>query len=164
MPQAMEINLPPKEQKEPIEVKESNLLTIRVDEAGRYWWNLKTPTPENLPILIPPLRIDDSLGYMLNSDTLVGLLREQNTLNPKLNTLVLLHRESNYDDFVNILDDIDRLERSWNAYTAKKLGKEVEDLDKKERFSYRYAVGKWESKDDKIIESALEKARERGEI
>src|SRR3989304_1608505 len=68
MPQAMEINLPPKEQKEDIEVKESNLLSLRVDEAGRYWWNLKTPTPENLPILIPPLRIDDSLGYVLNSD------------------------------------------------------------------------------------------------
>ncbi len=164
MPQAMEINLPPKDQEEDIEVKESNLLTIRVDDAGRYWWNLKTPTPENLPILIPPLRIDDSLGYMLDSDTLVGLLREQNTLNPKLNTLILLHRKSNYDDFVNILDDIDRLERSWNAYTAKKLGKEVEDLAKEEKFSYRYAVGKWESKDDKIVESSLEKARERGEI
>ncbi len=164
MPQAMEINLPPKDQKEDIEIKESNLLTLRVDEAGRFWWNLKTPTPENLPMLIPPLRIDDSLGYVLNSDTLVGLLREQNTLNPKLNTLILLHRDSDYDDFVNILDDIDRLERSWNAYTANKLGKEVEELPKDQRFSYRYAVGKWENKDDKIIESALEKARERGEI
>ncbi len=164
MPQAMEINLPPKDQKEDIEVKESNLLTLRVDEAGRFWWNLKTPTPDNLPILIPPLRIDDSLGYVMNSDTLVGLLREQNTLNPKLNTLILLHRKSNYDDFVNILDDIDRLERSWNAYTAKKLNKKVEDLEKGEKFSYRYAVGKWEDKDDKIMASSLEKARERGEI
>jgi biopolymer transport protein ExbD len=103
MPQAMEINLPPKDQKEEIEVKESNLLTIRVDDAGRFWWNLKTPTPENLPLLIPPLQVADTLGYVLNSDTLVGLLREQNTLNPKLNTLVLLHREADYSDFVNIL-------------------------------------------------------------
>ena len=164
MPQAMEINLPPKDQKEDIEIKESNLLSIRVDDAGRYWWNLKTPTPDNLPILLPPLRIDDSLGYILNSDTLVGMLREQNTLNPKLSTLILLSRDSDYDDFVNILDDIDRLERAWNAYTAEKLGKEIEDLTKEERFSYRYAVGKWEPKDDKIIASALGKARERGEI
>jgi len=163
MPQAMEINLPPKDQKEEIEIKESNLMTIRVDDAGRFWWNLKTPTPENLPLLIPPLKTGDTV-YVLNSDTLVGLLREQNTLNPKLNSLILLHRDSDYSDFVNILDDIDRLERSWNAYTANKLGKDVEDLTKEERFSYRYAVGKWESKDDKIIASALEKARERGEI
>ena len=163
MPQAMEINLPPKDQKEEIEVKESNLLTIRVDDAGRFWWNLKTPTPDNLPLYLPPKNTGDTV-YVMNSDTLVGLLREQNTLNPKLNTLILLHRDADYADFVNILDDIDRLERSWNAYTANKLGKKLEDLTKEQRFSYRYAVGKWESKDDKIIASALEKARERGEI
>jgi biopolymer transport protein ExbD len=163
MPQAMEINLPPKEQEEEIEVKESNLMTIRVDEAGRFWWNLKTPTPDNLPILLPPLRVADT-AYVLNSDTLVGLLRAQNTENPKLNTLILIHRDGDYADFVNILDDIDRLERSWNAYTANKLGKKVEDLTKDEKFSYRYAVGKWESKDDKIIASALEKARAGGEL
>ncbi len=163
MPQAMEINLPPKDQEEDIEIKESNLLTIRVDDAGRFWWNLKTPTPENLPLLIPPVKTGDTV-YVMNSDTLVGLLREQNTLNPKLNTLVLMHRDADYSDFVNILDDIDRLERSWNAYTANKLNKEVEDLAKDEKFSYRYAVGKWESKDDKIIATSLEKARERGEL
>jgi len=163
MPQAMEINLPPKDQKEDIEIKESNLLTIRVDEAGRFWWNLKTPTPDNLPLLLPPLKTEDT-SYVLNSDTLIGLLKERNTENPKLNTLILIHRDGDYSDFVNILDDIDVLERSWNNYTANKLGKEVEDLTKDERFSYRYAVGKWESKDDKIMISALEKARERGEI
>ena len=53
MPQAMEINLPPaEEQDEEIEVKESNLLTIRVDEESRYWWNIKRTSPENLPQLI----------------------------------------------------------------------------------------------------------------
>jgi biopolymer transport protein ExbD len=163
MPQAMEINLPPKEQTEEIEVRETNLLTIRVDDAGRFWWNLKTPTPENLPLLLPPMNANDTV-YTLSSDTLVGLLRERNTENSKLNTLILIHRDANYDDFVNILDDIDRLERSWNAYTAERLGKKVEDLTKEEKFSYRYAVGKWESRDDKIIASALEQAQERGDI
>jgi hypothetical protein len=134
-----------------------------VDDAGRYWWNLKTPTPDNLPLLLPPLKIDDTT-FALNSDTLVGLLREQNTKNPKLSTLVLISRDADYNDFVDILDDIDRLERSWNAYTAEKLGKKVEDLTREEKFSYRYAVGKWESRDDKIIASALEKAHAGGEI
>jgi biopolymer transport protein ExbD len=163
MPQAMEINLPPKDQEEEIEVKESNLMTIRVDEAGRFWWNLKTPTADNLPNLLPSLKTNDT-AYVLNSDTLIGLLREQNTLNAKLSTLILIHRDGDYADFVNILDDIDVLERKWNAYTANQKNIKVEDLAKADRFSYRYAVGKWESKDDKIIASALQKARERGEI
>lgn len=164
MPQAMEINLPPKDQEDvEIEVQESNLLTIRVDEEGRFWWNLKIPTPDNLPLLLPPLNPNDTV-YTLSSDTLVGLLRERNTENSKLNTLILLHRDANYDDFVNILDDIDRLERSWNAYTADRLGKKVDELTKTERFSYRYAVGKWQSRDDKIIASAVEKAIKEGKL
>ena len=54
MPQAMEINLPPLED-DPLQVviKESNLLTIRVDGEGRFWWNLKMVTPDNLPLLLP---------------------------------------------------------------------------------------------------------------
>ncbi len=62
MPQAMEINLPPKEQKDPIEIKESNLLTIRVDGEGRYWWNLKQPTADNLPQLVPSYKEQAGLG------------------------------------------------------------------------------------------------------
>jgi hypothetical protein len=66
---------------------------------------------------------------------------------------------------VNILDEIDLIERSWNAYTAEQLGKKVEDLTKEDgKFSYRYAIGKWEERDDKIISAAVNQAIERGEI
>ncbi len=68
MPQAMEINLPPKDQDKPIEVKESNLLTLRVDGNSRYWWNLKTATPDNLPQLLPSAKDKpDSVAYKLNA-------------------------------------------------------------------------------------------------
>ncbi len=156
MPQAMEINLPPADQKdEVIEVKESNLLTIRVSEEGFYWWNLKTPTPDNLPLLLPPdPNRPDTVAYQLYNDTLRGLLKEQNQQNSKLNTLVLIHREANYADMVNILDEIDLIERSWNQYTAERLHKDVKDLTKEEKFSYRYAIGEWNPRDDKIIEAA----------
>ncbi len=164
MPQAMEINLPPKDQDEPIEVKESNLLSIRVDEHGRFWWNLKTPTPDNLPLFLPSAPKPDTVEYILDSDTLIGLLREQNTKNSRLNTLVLIHRDASYADLVNILDDIDLLERSWNAYTAKQLDVEIEDIPKDRKFSYRFAIGEWEPRDDKIIKSAAEQAMERGEL
>ncbi len=165
MPKAMEINLPPKETKDTkIDVAESNLLTIRVDANSRYWWNLKTPTPENLPRLLPSAKDKpDSVAYKLNADTLRTLLKNLNQANPKLNTLILLNRKAAYNDMVSILDQIDLLERSWNEYTAKQKGVKVEDLGT-DKFSYRYAIGDWEDRDDKIITDAETAARNRGEL
>src|SRR5210317_767795 len=54
MPQAMEINLPPEEEIEKkVDIRASNLLTIRVDEDGRYWWNIGFVKPDSLPELLP---------------------------------------------------------------------------------------------------------------
>ena len=165
MPQAMEINLPPKEQEDQVEVPESNLLTLRVDEESRFWWNLKTPTPENMPLLLPSAPDKpDSIAYQFWPDTLQGLLTAQNRENTRLNTLILIHKDATYADMVNILDEIDLIERSWNAFTAEDLGKKVEDLTKEEKFSYRYAIGEWEDKDNKIISWAINQAIERGEL
>ncbi len=166
MPQAMEINLPPADQTEQVEVKESNLLSIRVDNENRYWWNLKTPTPENLPELLPsePLAPTDTVTYRLNSDSLRGLLVTQNRANPRLNTLILINRKATYADMVNILDEIDVIERSWNAARAEELGKKVDELTREEKFSYRYAIGDWEDRDDKIIDAAIKKATEEGKL
>jgi hypothetical protein len=156
MPQAMEINLPPADQMDQeVEVKESNLLSIRVDGEGRFWWNLRTPTPDNLPIMLPPdPGRPDTVAYALWPDTLRGLLVAQNRENPKLNTLILIHRDADYSDMVNILDEIDLIERSWNRYQAEQLDKKLENLTKDERFSYRYAIGDWSDRDDKIIDAA----------
>jgi biopolymer transport protein ExbD len=166
MPQAMEINLPPEDTKdEKIEIKESNLLTLRVDNDSRFWWNLKTPSPDNLPILLPSsLDKPDTVAYVMNPDTLRGLLVEQINLNPKLSTLVLISRDAAYEDMVNILDEIDVIERSFNAFTAKQRGVKVEELKGEDKFSYRYAIGEWEERDDKIMEAAMKAAMERGEM
>ncbi|MFQ6008425.1 MAG: ExbD/TolR family protein [Candidatus Zixiibacteriota bacterium] len=170
MPQAMEINLPPIEQEQEVEVKESNLLTIRVDGESRFWWNLRTPSPDNLPLLLPPNPDrPDTVAYKLDPDTLRGLLMEQNRKNPKLNTLVLIHSDASYADMVDILDEIDLIERSWNAFKAKELGVKLDDLMNKpeyksEKFSYRYAIGDWEPRDDKIIKEAVSQAIERGDL
>jgi len=165
MPQAMEINLPPKDQMDQqVEVKESNLLTVRVDSEGRYWWNLRRTSPDNLPQLLPSAPTPDTVAYALNTDTLRNLLVEQNRENNKLSTLVLIHRDASYEDMVNVLDEIDLLERSWNDFTARQLGKKVEDLEGEEKFSYRYAMGDWEDRDDKIIEAAIAQAQANGEL
>lgn len=167
MPQAMEINLPPLDDiDKEVDIKESNLLSVRVDGEGRFWWNLKTPSPDNLPLLLPsaPLKDGDTITYRLDPDTLRNLLITQNRANPRLSTLILIHRDATYADMVDILDEIDLLERSWNASIAKTKGVDVDEIPKDDRFSYRYAIGDWEDRDNKIIEAAVAKAVERGEL
>lgn len=161
MPQAMEINLPPEDSGD-VEIAESNLLTIRVDGEGRFWWNLKRVSPENMPIMLPPSPDVIDTSYVFWSDTLQGLLIAQNRENNKLSTLIQIHREANYSDMVNILDEIDMIERSWNAFTAEEMGVKVDELTKGQKFSYRYAIGAWESRDDRIIEAAEKQTEEGG--
>jgi len=153
MPQAMEINLPkPEEMDEQLDIAESNLLTVRVDSLSRYWWHVKRAGEGNPPKLLPPdMNRPDSVAYKLDSDTLRALLMNLNQENPKLNTLILIHRNAKYEDLVNILDEIDFLERGWNAGLAQRLGKKVTELTEADnKFSYRYAVGEWEERDDRI--------------
>ncbi|RME23683.1 MAG: biopolymer transporter ExbD [Candidatus Zixiibacteriota bacterium] len=165
MPQAMEINLPPKEEEKPVEIKESNLLTLRVDDQSRYWWHLKAATPQNLPKLLPPdPNRPDTVAYALYSDTLRSLLMNLNRENPKLSTLILISPEAKYNDLINILDEIDVIERSWNQYTANQLGVKVEDLPRDKKFSYRYAVGDWEQRDDRIMAEAIAAAKAAGQL
>jgi len=161
----MEINLPPEEEQDTqVEVKESNLLTVRVDAEGRYWWNVKRATPENLPQLLPTAPgTPDTVGYRFNADSLRGLLVEQNRTNPKLSTLVLIHRDASYADMVNILDEIDVIERSWNYAIAERLDKKVSELTKEDgKFSYRYAMAPWEDRDNKVLEAAIAAAQAAG--
>ena len=162
MPQAMEINLPPEEEQDEVEIRQSNLLTIRVDGDSRYWWHIGMAS-ENLPELLPsdPDR-PDTVAYKLDPDTLRGLLVTQNRANPKLSTLVLIHPEATYADMVNILDEIDVIERSWNHAKAEQLGKKVKDLTRDEKFSYRYALGDWQVRDDRIQDAAVQAARQAG--
>ena len=65
---------------------------------------------------------------------------------------------------VNILDEIDLIERSWNQHTADQLGVKVEDIPSDQKFSYRYALGKWEDRDNRIMVWANEQAAHRGDL
>lgn len=166
MPQAMEINLPPKDEQDTnVDVKASNLLTIRVDAESRYWWHIGMAS-DSMPRLLPPdPKKPDSVAYQLWPDTLRNLLMDRNRANPKLNTLILINKDATYKDMVDILDEIDLIERSWNQYLANQLGKKVKDLTKDDgKFSYRYAIGDWEERDDRIQAAAEAAARAAGEI
>ncbi|MBI2428285.1 MAG: biopolymer transporter ExbD [Ignavibacteriales bacterium] len=93
-PQTMEINLPPSETK--AEVAESNLLTLRVTEDFRLFWNVGTEKP---------VTVDgtDKKEKLIN---LGKLLKDRNRANPKLITLIKVDGKAKYIDMVDIMDEL----------------------------------------------------------
>lgn len=138
-PQAMEINLP-EESEETIKMKKSDLLTVRVDDKEGYWWTWGEEGPVEF-----------------SQDSLRTLLHGANKSNPILSTLIVIHPEAKYSDFVDILDEIEVVEyvlREDEEFMDfyREANKTV--LDSAATFSYRYSTRPWVSKDDKKIEKA----------
>jgi hypothetical protein len=127
---------------------------------------MRRASQENLPKLLPPdPGRPDTVAYRLDTDTLRSLLITQNQANAKLSTLILIHRDGTYADMVDILDEIDYLERGWNAGLAERLDKKVSELTKEDgKFSYRYAIGDWQDRDDRIMSYAIQAAQASGEL
>ncbi len=88
-PQTMEINLPPDDVK--VEIAESNLITLRVNEKGEVFWNLGIETPEKIEFT-----------------KLRGFIRERAQANTKLVTLVKIDPKAKYEIMVNIMDELNQ--------------------------------------------------------
>ncbi len=86
-PQAMEINVPP-DDKNTVEVAESNLLTIRVAPDNTIYWNMAREPAKQVEFA-----------------DLHALLLERIKSNPKLITLLRIDRASTYKMMVDILDE-----------------------------------------------------------
>lgn len=93
-PQTMEINLPPAEAK--ADVAESNLLTLRITEDFRIFWNIGTEKPVTV----------DGADKKAKLIGLGKLLKERNNANPKLITLVKVDGKAKYIDMVDIMDEL----------------------------------------------------------
>jgi len=89
-PQTMEINLPPDKDVK-VEIAESNLLTLRINDKGEIFWNAGIESPK---------RVDPA--------ELHKFLKEKSQGNPKLTTLVKVAREGRYEMLVNIIDDLNQ--------------------------------------------------------
>lgn len=118
MPQAMEVNLPPTQN--PIPVAESRLLTLRVDAEGNLYWNMARETPQPIPF-----------------DSLRGLLLERNKKQPKLVTLVKMQKEAKYFRMVDVIDEIQIVERQL---------KEINP-----NFSYRFSLSPFSEYDKRVM-------------
>jgi len=133
MPQAMEVNLPdPEELEVEIDTKESQVLILRVDEEGALCKNIGRKIPDQIPF-----------------DTLRAILTEENVNEPKLATIVTIHEDAKYHALVDILDEIDLVERRFKAEA---------DPD----WSYRFTMKAWAPEDDRAIAKALERMSDEG--
>lgn len=87
-PQAMEVNLPPKDAK--VEVAQSNVMTVYVDDANRIFYRMA-----DLPL------------QRLQFKDLQQTFKDETRNNPELIILVKLHRKAKYKDMVDIMDELE---------------------------------------------------------
>jgi biopolymer transport protein ExbD len=86
-PQTMEINLPPDKEVK-VEIAESNLLTLRMNEKGELFWNVGIESPKRL-----------------ERDGLRAFLKQHVIDNPKLVALLKIDRAAKYNQMVEMIDD-----------------------------------------------------------
>lgn len=136
-PQAMEINLPPKEAEETeIKTKESELLTIRVDGKDRIFWSLGTKTPDTVSLSRLPTFLQEKIREI-----------------PGMMTVVKINKDARYSKMVEVLDRIELVEYRFRA--AQEAAIERGELEKgSELFSYRFSMAPWTRLDTKMIAEA----------
>jgi biopolymer transport protein ExbD len=110
-PQAMEVNLPPKDSK--VQVPESNVLTMLVRADERIYYRMGTGAIQSAEF-----------------NGLVNLFQENFKLNPELIILVKVSRTASYNMMVDIMDSLDLAQMKRFSLVAMKDEdvKEVEGL------------------------------------
>jgi biopolymer transport protein ExbD len=93
-PQTMEINLPPAETK--ADVAESNLLTLRITDDFRIFWNMGMEKATTV----------DGANKKERLINLGKLLKDRNRSNPKLITLIKVDGKAKYIDMVDVMDEL----------------------------------------------------------
>ncbi len=148
MPQAMEINLPPKAEDdvvEPLKVKESNLLRIYVDKYNDYYYKIGTELVTQQDIKTP---------WPVPADSIRELFIRYTWDRPKLNTLLLIHPEAKYSLMVDLLDEVEVAEAILRRNDEFLAAYKAANPDE-ERFSFRYSIGKWSERDTKVFEERV---------
>lgn len=142
MPQAMEINLPPKAEEEDAErqkVKKSNLLNVYVDAEGDVYYDIGKALDTGEDIEVP---------RPITTDSLRTLFIRYNWDRPKLNTLLIIHPEAPYSRMIDLLDEIEVAEtllRNNEEFMDTYLAANPEF----DRFSFRYSIDHWGRRHDR---------------
>ena len=156
-PQAMDINLPKETDDEDVmDVKKSNLCVLRVDSTNTYWITIGDTKGDSRP---------------LKQENLFDSLIVFNNNNKLISTLVKIHPNANFSNYVDILDDFAKVERTLRTdaqflsdYLDENKRVLGEDRFADTTFSYRYTTATWhDKKDGRMLEFALDSMRARGE-
>lgn len=149
MPQAMEINLPPKQdvdvQEDRIKVKESNLLRIYVDKYDDFYYKIGSSIATGADIKVP---------MPIPADSVRELMIRYNWDRPKLNTLLLIHPEAKYSKMVDLLDEVEVVEALLRRNDDFMKVYKAENPEE-ERFSYRYSIDHWSDRDTKVFDEKV---------
>ncbi|MDP1993870.1 MAG: biopolymer transporter ExbD [Ignavibacteria bacterium] len=86
-PSTMEINLPPNDAK--VDIAESNLLTLRIDEAKMIYYSVGIDVPKKL-------KFEDLKKFLVESAS----------QNPKLVVLLKIDRKGKFNYMVDIIDEL----------------------------------------------------------
>lgn len=108
-PQTMEINLPPDE-KAKVEIAESNLMTVYVDEKGEVYWKIGM---NDLPVKTEFTRFR-------------GVIRDKFQANSKLTSYIKIDPKAKYETLVNILDEL--AQANMQRYSIAKMDEKDQAL------------------------------------
>ena len=110
-PQAMEVNLPPEGAK--VEVPESSVLTLLVDESERFFYRMGTG-----PLTSTSMK---DLNELFTGNA---------KLNPDLIVLVKVHRQAKYETMVDVMDELEiaEMQRFSLVQLSEEDQKEVEAI------------------------------------
>jgi biopolymer transport protein ExbD len=87
-PQTMEINLPP-DKNVKVEIAESNLMTLRVNDKGVVYWNIALDAPKII-------EFKDLRAFLVDKQTSI----------PKLTVLLKIDRLGKYKMMVDLIDEL----------------------------------------------------------
>jgi biopolymer transport protein ExbD len=87
-PQTMEINLPP-DKNIKVEIAESNLMTLRVNDKGTIYWNFGLDAPKII-------EFKDLRAFLVDKQTAI----------PKLTVVLKIDRQGKYKMMVDLIDEL----------------------------------------------------------
>ncbi len=112
-PQVMEITMPP-DSKVPVEIAESNLLTLRVRRDMSVFWNMGSEAPQKIAEADVP-----------------KILKQHLQINPKLSTLIKIDRQAKYQNLVSMIDDLNETQAELGQSEKRFSLVAMDDTDQK---------------------------------
>jgi biopolymer transport protein ExbD len=112
-PQVMEITMPP-DSKIPVEIAESNLLTLRIRQDRAVFWNMGTESPQKI-----------------SESEVPKILKQHLQINPKLSTLIKIDRQAKYQTLVTMIDDLNETQGELKQTEKRFSLVAMDDTDKK---------------------------------